>query len=197
MALYTKDYLRGKYNSTPFTERTRLFSKTINESQKAYPTFDIFLSHSFLDKEDVYGLYMELTELGYTVYVDWVVDSQLDRTNVTKESVMLIRNRMKVSKALLLAISENASISRWMPWELGFIDGQTGNCAIVPVSDKQIAPSSYKGSEYLSAYPYISKVSDFSSLHGKLVAVEEASKFVELNEMIKGTRPFLRTQKLF
>ena len=42
--------------------------------------FDIFLSHSFLDKAEVQGLYQELTDFGYSVYVDWVVDPHLDRT---------------------------------------------------------------------------------------------------------------------
>ena len=77
--------------------------------------FDIFLSHSFLDQREVKGLYIELTDLGYRVYVDWIADPQLDRNNVTKESAELIRNRMKSSKTLLLAISENAEMSKWMP----------------------------------------------------------------------------------
>ena len=54
--------------------------------------FYIFLSHSFLDKDEVEGLYIELTNQGYSVYVDWIIDPHLDRTNVTKASAKLIQN---------------------------------------------------------------------------------------------------------
>lgn len=198
MALYTTHYLRNKVRNLAPYEKDRLFSTAINESRKSLPTFDIFLSHSFLDKEDVQGLYIELTEQGYTVYVDWIVDPQLERANVTKASATFIRNRLKSSKTLLLAISDKASISKWMPWELGFLDGRTGNCAIIPVSDQVTSPASYKGVEYLSLYPYVSKVSSLPNSKGSLVVVEDAYNYVELNEMIKQTRkPYSRMQKLF
>jgi hypothetical protein len=196
MELYTTYYLRNKVKNLSSTDRQRLFSQSINESQKNIPSFDIFLSHSFLDKEDVYGLYIELTEKGYTVYVDWIVDPQLDRSNVTKESANLIRNRMKSCKSLLLAISEKASVSKWMPWELGYVDGKTNNCAIVPVSDQVTPPTSYKGSEYLSLYPYVAKASDYS-LQGKAMVVEDTYNYVELNEMVQWNRkPYARMQRI-
>lgn len=198
MALYTTHYLRNKIRNLSSYERDRLFSTSINEGAKDFPTFDIFLSHSFLDKESVAGLYAELTEMGYKVYVDWIVDKHLDRENVTKESATLIRNRMNSSRSLLLAISVHAAVSRWMPWELGFMDGENGNCAIVPVSDQQTPPSSYKGFEYLSLYPYVSGVEELYSHERKLYVVEEANRFVELNEMVKlAKKPYLRYQKLY
>lgn len=153
MALFTSSYLRGVYskniNSLNESFRTRNFSATINS------TFDIFLSHSFLDREDVLGLYTELRNHGFSVYVDWIVDPQLDRNNVTKESAALLRARMQASKTLLLAISHNASVSKWMPWELGYVDGKTGFCAIVPISKDNQHRYSYQGVEYLSLYPYL------------------------------------------
>lgn len=75
--------------------------------------FDIFLSHSFLDKEVVKGLYNTLTEQGFSVYVDWIVDSDLNRSFVTKESAEKIRKRMDQSRSLLYAISTNAEMSKW------------------------------------------------------------------------------------
>ena len=97
MAIYTSSYLKN------LSERkTVLFSnQIINESKITHTSFDIFLSHSFLDKDIVEGLYIELTNQGYSVYVDWIIDPYLDRTNVTKASAKLIRNRLKISKLLI------------------------------------------------------------------------------------------------
>jgi hypothetical protein len=106
----------------------------------------------------VQGLYQELTDFGYSVYVDWIIDPHLDRTNVTKESASLVRMRMKSSKTLLLAISTNATISKWIPWELGYVDGHTNKCAIIPVSNERNPPKSFKGTEYLLLYPFIKKL---------------------------------------
>ena len=153
MALFTSSDLRGVYNkninSLNESFRTRNFSANINS------TFDIFLSHSFLDREEVLGLYTELTNRRFSVYVDWIVDPHLDRNNVTRQSAELLRTRMHASKTLLLAISHNASVSKWMPWELGYVDGKTGFCAIVPISKDNQNRYSYQGVEYLSLYPYL------------------------------------------
>jgi hypothetical protein len=191
MALYTSNYLKTVRRSISLKESERLFS-----TAKAKASFDIFLSHSFLDKEDVEGLFIELTNMGFSVYVDWIVDPHLDRSNVTKASATHIRNRLKVSKSLILAISINAATSKWMPWELGFMDGKTSNCSILPVSNQTIAPASYKGVEYLSIYPFISKASDMSGKQN-LWAVEEADKYEVLNEWINGTKPSFKFNKIF
>ena len=181
MALYTSNYLKN------LSQRKTVFfsNQILNESKKIHTSFDIFLSHSFLDKDEVEGLYIELTNQGYTVYVDWIVDPHLDRTNVTKDSAKLIQNRLKISKSLLLAISTNATISKWMPWELGFIDGKTNNCAIIPVSkDSYNPPNSYMGFEYLLLYPFIKKVPTRASGE-KLFVIEEAKKYVIFDDWLK------------
>jgi hypothetical protein len=87
VALFTSSYLKGVYNQNFRTLNENLRRKTFSSQS----TFDIFLSHSFLDREEVLGLYYELTSKGFSVYVDWIVDPQLDRSNVTKESASLIR----------------------------------------------------------------------------------------------------------
>jgi hypothetical protein len=153
MAIFTSSYLKSRYSSSLITEQKQMFSN-IDKSQLK---FDIFLSHSFLDKDEVLGLYRELTEMGFSVYVDWIVDPELDRTNVTKATAELIRNRMKNSKCLLLAISTNATMSKWMPWELGYVDGNTNRCAIVPVSQENLSLYSFNRIEYLKLYPYITR----------------------------------------
>ncbi|WOK08398.1 TIR domain-containing protein [Imperialibacter roseus] len=155
MGIYSSSELKNIASS-----KGRVFEQRTYSAQNVSinTKFDIFLSHSFLDKQEVQGLYQELTDFGYSVYVDWIVDPHLDRTNVTKESASLVRKRMKCSKSLLLAISTNASMSKWIPWELGYVDGSTSRCAVIPVSKEGVPPKSFKGKEYLSLYPFIKKV---------------------------------------
>lgn len=151
---YTKSYLRNLSESGRIGNRT--YSQTLNES-KNLESFDIFLSHSYKDKEYIKGLFIELSSMGYTVYVDWIIDSHLSRTDVNKETVSLIRKRMQQSKSLIYATSENASTSKWMPWELGYMDGDTQRCAILPITDYE--KSTFDGQEFLSVYPYVTKES--------------------------------------
>ncbi|RNI28920.1 TIR domain-containing protein [Rufibacter immobilis] len=192
MPLYTTQYLKAVSERSTFSQSERI----INES-KSYTTFDIFLSHSFLDRQVVKGLFFELTSLGFKVYVDWIIDPHLDRGNVTKASAEHIRNRMKSSKSLLLAISTNASTSKWMPWELGFVDGNTTKCAVLPVSESSNSPESYTGFEYLKLYPFAKKrLSDRDE--PKLWVIENATKYVVLDDFISsGMKPFTRNVNIF
>lgn len=161
----------------------------ISESLKSGAKFDIFLSHSYLDKEEVEGLYLVLTDYGFKVYVDWIVDADLDRTQVTKSSANLIRQRMKSSKTLLLGISTNASLSKWMPWELGFMDAHTGLCAVIPVSREAISREFYKGFEYLSLYPFIKEHPNRLD-QDRLWVIEAADKYVVFDDWLKkGEQP--------
>lgn len=71
-------------------------TKILNEQKyKIEKEYDIFLSHSFQDAETIYLLYAYLKSLGWSVYVDWIEDSQLDRQNVTKATAELLRIQMK------------------------------------------------------------------------------------------------------
>lgn len=194
MSLYTSSYLKGISRGKTLNESTKLFAA----GTKLHTEFDIFLSHSFLDKEDVEGLYFELTRMGYSVYVDWIVDPKLDRNNVTKESATLIRDRMRLCKCLLLAISDNASVSKWMPWELGFVDGFTNRCAIIPVSSRTLfIPNSYIGFDYLSLYPFIKKHSTTQQFE-KLWVIEDARKYVIFESWLRlGKQPEIQSVNIF
>jgi hypothetical protein len=63
MSLYSSSYLKNLASSRSTLSKTKLFS----ESRRIETGFDIFLSHSFLDKEEVEGLYLELTDFGFKV----------------------------------------------------------------------------------------------------------------------------------
>ncbi len=179
MSLYTSAYLKQLSASTTFSVKTKLFT----ESRAHLTEFDIFLSHSFLDKEEVEGIYIELRNKGYSVYVDWIVDPHLDRKNVTKATAELIRKRMKSSKSLLFAISDKAEISKWMPWELGFIDGNTNQCSIFPVSQDKVAPKTFRRSEYLLLYPYV-KMAEIDSKK-EILITESGNEYSGLGDWVR------------
>jgi hypothetical protein len=137
-----------------YIRKSLLLESSVNFSAGKH-AFDIFLSHSYSDKELILGIKIELENFGYSVYVDWIEDYSMDRTNVIKDNVIWIKDRMKTSKCLLYATSTNSSSSKWMPWELGFMDGFKQKVAILPIAvDKA---DSFSGVEYLSVYPYMDK----------------------------------------
>lgn len=189
MALFTSSYLKGKYSEFLFESQKRTFSNVDKSELK----FDIFLSHSFLDREEVLGLYRELTDMGFSVYVDWIVDPELDRSNVTKATAELIRNRMKNSKSLLLAISTNAEMSKWMPWELGFVDGKTSRCAIVPVSTDNLNLYSFNRVEYLKLYPYVQRNTIQNTSTFALWVWEDDTSYIIFDSWLTGRNPYKRT----
>ena len=194
MAIYSSEYLKGVASRKQQLFEQKLFSV---KNTPVNTPFDIFLSHSFLDKTDVQGLYQELTDFGFTVYVDWIVDPHLDRTNVTKASANLIQGRLKSSKTLLLAISTNAAMSKWMPWELVYVDVHTNKCAIIPVSKEGTPPKSFKGTEYLLLYPFIKKVPTDTNVD-KLWVIESEYKYSTLERwVINGIIEENRTVNIF
>ena len=148
---------------TYFTEEHfRNYRENLNESQRMFSSrassnlntvFDIFISYNINDKAIIIGVYNELTERGFKVYVDFIVDSQLQRSNVTPQTARIIRQRLEHSKSLIYAQSPNAAMSRWMPWELGVVDGHTRRCAVLPILKNGTDP--YQKQEYLRLYPVV------------------------------------------
>ena len=167
----------------------RNFSQVINESKEEY---DIFLSHSFSDKELILGLKKKIEEIGFSVYVDWLVDKQLDRNCVSRDTADTLRNRMTSCKSLLYAFSDNSSKSVWMPWELGFMDGIRENkVAVMQINEiTNLNKIDYKNQEYLELY-YIVDV--MKSNRGKMclwVNSSEDNTYVEYRNWLNGKAPF-------
>lgn len=115
--------------------------------------YDVFLSHRYTDADFVITLVDMFNNAGYSVYVDWIEDSQLDRSNVTETTADLLRKRMNASRSLAYVATDNSSYSKWCPWELGYMDGKKNRCCILPILE--YAGSDFKGTEYLGLYPYI------------------------------------------
>ncbi|WP_417610287.1 TIR domain-containing protein [Owenweeksia hongkongensis] len=170
MALFTEQQLVDRFNTNyrmrgfnyyddPQAKAKEFINESIMEQRlSAYvssKSYDIFLSHSSSDARHVYGLKLELEDRGYSVYVDWIEDPELDRSHVSKVNAEYLRKRMKQCKSLLYAFSKNAASSTWMPWELGYFDGIKGTVAVLPISKSD--DNGFSGNEYLSLYPYIDK----------------------------------------
>ena len=148
MISYSKEsYFKGIVARMPINEQQRTFSAGSNE------LFDVFLSYNINDKDVVKGIYYVLKNMGFKVYVDFMVDPQLDRRSVTKETAECIQSRLKHSKSLIYAQSSNAAMSKWMPWELGVVDGNTSKCFFMPVQKGYEIINSRQ--EYLLLYPVI------------------------------------------
>lgn len=156
--------------------------------------FDIFLSHSSKDAEVILGILEKLNDLGYSVYIDWVTDKQLDRNNINKDTTNTLKLRMTQSKCLLFATTEHSSQSKWMPWELGYMDGQKDKAAILPIfaSDNQ-SSHYFKGQEYLGVYPYcIQSTYKINPNKEGLWIFENESTYITFDEWLKGKKPIKR-----
>jgi hypothetical protein len=127
----------------------------------AAQSYDIFLSHSFDDAEVIYGVKRMIEALYLSVYVDWIDDPTLDRSNVTVRTAAVLRERMKACSSLVYAHSANSSSSVWMPWELGYFDGiKPQQVWILPLVAND--DSECKGQEYLGLYPPVEKLSSLA-----------------------------------
>ena len=158
MALFYRDQLIAVAEKTTrlaVKSADQLLTEDARELRKS-GHYDIFLSHSYRDSIEILGLKEILTDLGFTVYIDWIEDKQLDRSKVTRETADLLRQRMQTCSCLLFIVSANSPHSAWMPWELGYFDGIKGKVAILPISDQVDESDRYAGQEYLGLYPYAS-----------------------------------------
>lgn len=150
------DYFSESFFIEEARKRPILEQRTFSAEDKKAPlskVFDIFLSYNIANQVAVIAIYHVLRAKGLSVYLDCIVDPDLDRNDTTKKTAQLLRTRLEHSKSLLYAQSPSAGQSNWMPWELGVVDGHTHKCLIMPVTSdaKQVTPRR----EYLSLYPYV------------------------------------------
>lgn len=157
----------------------RILRESINE-QRTFSartkTYDIFLSHCTKDKKKVAGLKLEIEDMGYSVYIDWIDDPQLDRSNVNKATALTLQERMRNCHCLIYAFSEYSGDSKWMPWELGYFDGIKGKVAVLPITSK--TGDNFNGTEYLGIYYYITVDKPLGGSKDTLWIRETATKYV-------------------
>jgi hypothetical protein len=159
----------------------------------AATSFDIFLSHSVMDREIVLGAKVLIEEKGLTVYIDWIDDPALDRSSISRQSAERIRGRMRQCAQMAYLHTPSSTLSKWCPWELGYFDAYSApeeRVYVIPVLDSD---SVYVGQEYLSLYRTI-ELSELSK-RSKVRRSGNASASEDLIRSVAGYRGFpgLRT----
>ena len=163
-------------------------SRQIQQIAKSFDfseSYDIFLSHSYDDARIVKQIRDQLATKGYSVYVDWIEDTQLDRGQVSSYSAMVLKNRMNNCASLIYLTSDSAEKSVWMPWELGYMDARTGRVAVAPVLDDENSED-FEGREYLGIYPYLDLTADSFYIQS------DSSTWVSLGGWMQGQDPTRR-----
>ena len=156
MTLLTETQVLGRARRRAVYLRKSAKDILTEETASALQHFDVFLSHSSAEPEEILlGIKLLLEDRGMSVYVDKYNDSDLGRREVTAATAAILRRRMRQSESLLYVHSRHSRTSRWMPWELGFFDGLKGKVAIVPVTRE--TQSAFRGEEYLGLYPYVTE----------------------------------------
>jgi TIR domain len=118
----------------------------------------IFLSHKSEDDELVAGALLVLEDNGATVYVDHK-DRSLDGASGVAVAGHL-RKVIELCAKLVMLATPAAAHSKWIPWELGFADGQKQdrNVALFPVAT--LSPDmGWAEQEYLGLYQRIALTS--------------------------------------
>ncbi len=157
--------------------------------------YDIFLSHSYKDANMILNIKRIIEDMGFSVYVDWIDDPQLERTKVTSGTADLIRNRIDSSRCLIFVTSEKSIDSKWMPWELGYADGaKEGLAAVLPVSESLVSTETYNGREYLGLYYYITKDTIMGTRKSALWVNKDSKTYVVFEDWLEGVIPFRRTE---
>ena len=114
----------------------------------------VFLSHSHKDAELIESFLLLLENEDVIVYVDWK-----DKTMPAMTSSITARQlkaRIRICGKFMVLGTNNALLSRWVPWELGIADLQNGmpNVAIVPVVD---IAKQWMGNEYVGIYSRVER----------------------------------------
>jgi hypothetical protein len=166
--------------------RSTQIYKSANESYASVESFDVFLSHSSNEPDEIiFGIKGLLEDAKLKVYLDKIDDPQMSPARVTPETAEILRVRMRQSNSLLYVYSRHSTQSRWMPWELGFFDGLKGAVGVLPVV--QSSQSVFKGEEYLGVYPYVDIAMITDTSKKNLWINRGIGEYADLAKWVKGT----------
>ena len=176
-------------NITEYSQESILLENR-NYFLESGDSYDIFLSHSYLDKVQVLSLVKLFNKHHFSVYVDWIEDKQLSRNNVNVQTADLLRERMKQSKCLSYLTTKNIVNSKWCPWELGYFDGlKQSKCCILPIMEYG---NKFNGQEYLGLYSYL-EYAPYASVNigcNFYICNQSRTKFIKLRDWINGSTKF-------
>ncbi|WP_446786824.1 hypothetical protein [Macellibacteroides fermentans] len=176
-----------------FSDQRSVRSQVIrenNEQLKLKTPFDIFLSHSSMGESYILALVLLFNDAGYSAYVDWLFDSELDRSNVTATTAKVLKKRMNESRGLAYVATSAAAQSKWCPWELGYFDAKSaGRCSILPVLNQN--EIDFYGQEYLGLFPYLQYDEGSDNKMDFWVHEPRTRKYIMLSEWLNGNDPKL------
>ena len=130
--------------------------------------YDVFISHSYKNKESIARLHQLFSNMGFEAFVDWMDPDFDDRSKMNEERAGKLREYLSKCHCLVYVDSIDAEKSAWCPWELGLADAYTaGRCFILPPLDGESANC---GHQYLQLYDtlYLSKEKGFCTRKGSL-----------------------------
>ncbi len=113
-----------------------------NSQLEQMKTYNLFLSHSSIDKEELLKLKSSLNSEDLNVYIDWVNDRDaLSRELTNVDTAKVIIERLKSSKALMYIHTASSFESKWTPWELGYFHALNKKiCVYMPDSTIEKPP---------------------------------------------------------
>lgn len=91
-------------------------------------SFDIFLSHRYYLKfYNIVVYYILTVYYKLNVYVDWIFDYEVDRKELSEDTVRLLSKRMVQSNKLLFFNIKSSQTTNWMAWEVGYFSAYKKN----------------------------------------------------------------------
>ena len=115
-----RSYMREKADivGTPELLAQQLQQETSVQYAK---TYDLFVSHSYQDKEQVRSFVKQANAAGLSCYVDWTADREfLRRSLVSQYTEEVLKFRMQHAKRLVYLSSERSRASKWVAFELQY-----------------------------------------------------------------------------
>ena len=119
-----------------------LLNAIYNSQLEQHKSFDLFLSHSSKDVDDLLRLKTMLNAQGINVYIDWVNDrEQLSRALTNKDTAKVIIERIKSCRAMMFVNTEASLFSQWTPWELGYAHALGRKICVLQIGEVKETPA--------------------------------------------------------
>lgn len=148
---------QGSFQTYSQVRLDESISPILEHSQYSVRKITVFISHKHDDLDDLKGVLGFLQKTyGVKVYIDSQDPTMPKITSA--ETALNIKERIRMCDKFILLATNAAIDSKWCNWELGYGDAQKykENIALFPMKPKGSLDYQYRGSEYMSIYPYIS-----------------------------------------
>ena len=123
-----RKHFKGKQKSYMFEKVTFVGTPEVlaqqlqQETSVQYAkTYDLFLSHSYQERDKVRSFVKKANAAGLSCYVDWTADREfLQRSMISDYTKEVLKFRMHQAKRLLYLSSERSRASEWVAFELQY-----------------------------------------------------------------------------